>query len=165
METTREVTEQQALQRLAALCSRGEHCTGELRDKLRRWQLDDEAQQRILQYLTDHRYVDDERYCRLFIRDKMQFNKWGRRKIEQALWAKHVDEAVSRPLLDEVSTDEWCALLQPLLKGKRRGLKAASDYEADMKLLKFAVSRGFTMDVIRACLHSDTLDCDDDEAY
>ena len=34
--------------------------------------------------------------ARMFIRDKMRLNHWGPRKIEQALWAKHIDGTVSR---------------------------------------------------------------------
>jgi len=42
--------------------------------------------------------------------------------------------------------------LRPLLESKRRTLKAATDYELNMKLIKFALSRGFDMETIRKCL-------------
>ena len=91
----------------------------------------------------------------MFVRDKLKFNKWGRRKIEQALWAKRIDESVYRPFLDEVSIEEYSEILMPMLKAKRKSVKAASDYERDMKLIKYAMGRGFTMDVIKQCLNTD----------
>ena len=124
-------------------------------EKMRRWGLSETAQARVMAELVKGRYVDDSRFCRMFVRDKLKFNKWGRRKIEQALWAKRIDESVYRPFLDEVSLEEYAEILMPMLKAKRKSVKAASDYERDMKLIKYAMGRGFTMDVIKQCLNTD----------
>ena len=146
------MTEEQALSKLASECSRSEHCTGEMADKLRRWGFDETVQARIIAYLVEHRYVDDSRYAEIFIREKMKFNHWGPRKIEQALWGKRVDEDVYRPVLRAVSREEWVAILCPMLRSKARSVKAATAYEQRMKLMRFAVGRGFTMDVIEEAL-------------
>jgi regulatory protein len=82
----------------------------------------------------------------------MQFNKWGRRKIEQALWAKQVDETIYKNILDEIDQKEWKAILLPALQTKKKSIKAATPYEAYTKLVRFAMSRGFTMDIIKACI-------------
>ncbi len=39
-----------------------------------------------------------------------------------------------------------------MVKQKLRSTTAASDYELRMKVTKWALSRGFTMDIIRQCL-------------
>ncbi len=149
------ITEQEALSKLAALCSRAEHCSGEMLEKMRQWGLADEAQARVMAYLVKEKYVDDERYSRFFVRDKIHYNKWGRRKVEQALYLKHVDKSVYGPVLDEVSDAEYVEQLRPLIASKRHSIKAGSDYELNMKLIRFALGRGFTMDVIRQVLDVD----------
>ena len=88
------MTEEQALQKLAALCSQSEHCTSEMKEKMTRWGIDEDAQQRVVEYLVANRYVDDRRYARSFVNDKLKYNKWGPRKIEQSLWMKHIDESI-----------------------------------------------------------------------
>ena len=145
-------TENDAYLTLAALCAQAEHCQYEMVEKMRRWELDDEAQARVMQRLVSERYVDDERYARAFVKDKVRYNKWGRRKVEQALWQKHIDEDIRQQVLDEVDDDEYLSVLKPLLQQKRRSTKAANDYELNQKLVRFAVSRGFTYDIIRQCL-------------
>lgn len=145
-------SEEQALSKLAALCSRGEHCTGELDEKMRRWGLDEEARRRNIDYLVAHQFVDDARYCRAFVGDKVRYDKWGRRKIEQALWQKHVPSDVSGPILDDVPDDDYLAALRPLLKAKWPTIKATTDYERSMKLIKFAMGRGFELRLIRQCI-------------
>jgi regulatory protein len=122
-------------------------------EKMRRWELSDEAQARVMERLMKERYVDDERYARAFVKDKVRYNKWGRRKVEQALWQKHIGDSVRQQVLDEVDDDEYISILRPLLQQKRRSTKAASDYELNQKLIRFAVSRGFTMDIIKQCIN------------
>lgn len=142
-------TENDAYLTLAALCAQAEHCQWEMREKMRRWELSDEEQDRVLQRLVSERYVDDERYARAFVNDKVRYNKWGRRKIEQALWMKHVDETVARRILDEVPDEDYLSVLRPLLQQKRKTTKAAGDYEMNQKLMRFAMGRGFTFDIIQ----------------
>jgi len=145
-------TEQEAYLQLAALCAQAEHCQWEMLEKMRRWELPEEEQARVMQRLVSERYVDDERYTRAFVKDKVRYNKWGRRKVEQALWQKHIDDDIRQRVLDEVEDDEYLAVLRPLLKQKRKSTMAASDYELNQKLVRFALSRGFTFDIIRQCL-------------
>ena len=151
----KEVTEQGAYLQLAQLCARSEHCQHDMLEKMRRWEMSDEAQAHVMQRLISERYVDDERYARAFVRDKILYNKWGRRKVEQALWQKHIDDDIRQRILDGVDDEEYVNVLRPLLKQKRRTLKATSDYELNQKLVRFALSRGFTYDIIRQCLDTD----------
>ena len=159
----KEITEQEAYLRLSALCAQAEHCRHELFEKMRRWGLDEAVAERVATRLVSERYVDDERYTRAFVRDKIRYNKWGRRKVEQALWLKHIDRDIQQQVLDEVDDDEYLSVLRPLLKQKRRSVKAASDYELNQKLVKFALSRGFTYDIIRQCIDGDVDEVDDEE--
>ena len=155
----KEMTEQQALLKLSALCAQAEHCSYEMTEKMRRWGLPDEAQARIMARLTQERYIDDERYSRLFVREKIKFNKWGRRKVAQALMAKRIDHETIQHVLDDVDDEEYLAVLRPLLKSKRRQMKPMTPYEATSRLV-----RGFTMDLIRQCIDvTDEIDDDGEE--
>ena len=145
-------TEQEAYLTLAALCAQAEHCQWEMLEKMRRWEVPEEAQARVMQRLVKERYVDDERYAQAFVKDKIRYNKWGRRKVDQALWQKHIDEDIRKRVLDEVDDDEYLKVLRPLLKQKRKSTKANSDYELNQKLMRFALGRGFTFDIVRQCI-------------
>ena len=155
-------TEQEAYLTLAALCAQAEHCQWEMLEKMRRWEVPEEAQARVMQRLVKERYVDDERYAQAFVKDKIRYNKWGRRKVDQALWQKHIDEDIRKRVLDEVDDDEYLSVLRPLLKQKRKSTKANSDYELNQKLMRFALGRGFTFDIIRQCIDVEEEPEDDD---
>ena len=149
------MNEQQALSRVAALCAKAEYSRGDIDDQLRRWGLDVAARTRVTDYLVAHQYIDDARFCRAFVSDKIRYNHWGRRKIEQALWQKRVPEAVSAPVLDAVPDEDYLAVLRPLLKAKWPTITASSDYERSMKLIRFAMGRGFSPDLIKKALPED----------
>ena len=145
-------TEQEALITLTALCASGEHCSQEMLDKMTRWQLPEEEQARVMEYLVKNNYIDEERFTHAFVMDKIRYNKWGRRKIEQALWQKRIPKDIQIKILDEIDENEYLNVLRPLLKSKRRSIKTKNDYELNMKLIKFALGRGFTFDLIRQCI-------------
>lgn len=148
----KEMTEHEVFLQLASLCAQAEHCQYEMTEKMRRWGVPDEVQARVMERLIAGRYVDDERFARAYIKDKVCYNKWGRRKVEQALWQKHIDEDIRQRTLDEVSDEEYLRVLRPMLRQKRPSVKAANDYERNQKLMRFALGRGFTLDLIRQCI-------------
>ena len=150
------MTYEMALQRLSALCASAEHCEYEMTEKMRKWEVEESDCERIMEYLRKAKFVDDDRYARAFVKDKIKYNKWGRRKVEQGLWAKHIAEDIRQRVLDEVDESQYKSVLTDLLKSKRRSIKAANDYEMNRKLIKFALSRGFDYSIIRQCI-----DCDD----
>ena len=151
----KEMTEQEAYLQLATLCAQAEHCEQEMRDKMKHWEIDETAQNRIIDRLVKERYIDNERYARAFVKDKIRYNIWGRRKVQQALWMKRIDNDIQQRVLDEIDDKEYLDVLRPLLKQKRKSTKAANDYELNQKLVRFALGRGFTFDIIRQCLEVD----------
>jgi regulatory protein len=157
----KEKTEEEAFLQLAALCANAEHCQYEMLEKMKRWELSEEAQARVMAQLIEERYVDDRRYARAFVKDKIRYNKWGHRKVQQGLWMKRIDKEIQDEVLNEIDEKEYLNVLKPLLKQKRKSIKANSDYELNQKLVRFAYGRGFTFDIIRQCL--DVSDIDEDE--
>ncbi len=154
-------SEQEAFLRLATLCAQAEHCEKEIRDKMKRWELDEAIQEKVISHLRKERYIDDERYARAFVKDKIRYNKWGRKKIEQALWLKQIDQDIQQRVLDEIDESEYLNVLKNLLKQKRKTIKAESNYEFNQKLMRFALSRGFDFSIIRQCIDVD----EEDETY
>ena len=152
MNYRRTVTDEQALIKLTALCAKGEHCKEEMRTKMQRWGIEPERQEKILDYLVKERYIDEERYARFFINDKIKYNKWGCKKVEQALYMKRIPREIYEPILSAIEDESYEEILLPLLKNKVKTVKASSDYEKRGKLIRFALQRGFSMDQALHCL-------------
>lgn len=65
-----QVTEEEALKKVASYCSTAERCRSEISDKLQRWGIAYEAVARILTWLETENFIDEERYCRAYVNDK-----------------------------------------------------------------------------------------------
>ena len=55
--------------------------------------------------------------------------------------------------LAAVDDNEYREVLAAMLREKSRTVSAASDYERYQKLIRFALGRGFEIDVIKDCLN------------
>jgi regulatory protein len=142
------MTEQQILTKLTAVCSRAEYCKEDIRRKMERWEVADDIQEKVIAYLIKERYIDEERYARCFIKAKKEYNHWGEKKIEQALYMKRIPKDIYEPILKEICNNDFRDILKSLLQNKKRSVKASSDYELRGKLIRFAMQRGFTYDQI-----------------
>ena len=147
------MTQEQIISKLTAVCARAEHCKDDMLRRMQRWQVDEATQREVISYLVKEKYIDEERYARFFINDKIKYNRWGRRKVEQALYFKHISREVYEPLLDDVANEDFESVLLPLLQNKEKSLKYANDYEKRMKLLRFAMQRGFSYEQADKCIN------------
>jgi len=136
------------LSRLTARCSTTELCLSDIRKKLDATDITEKEKERILHRLLDEGYVDEARYARAFVRDKFRFSGWGKVKIAQGLRAKQISSTVIDEALKEIDEDYYRQTLREALKAKRRSLHEKSDYETNAKLIRFALSRGYEMNVI-----------------
>lgn len=147
-----QLTDEEAFNRVASYCSAAEHCRAEISEKLQRWGIAYKTIGEILDRLTKEKYIDEERFCRAFVKDKFRFAKWGKMKIAQELYMKKIPSDVAWRHLNEIDDQEYLSLLESLLASKRKSIHAKDDYELNGKLMRFAMSRGFEMKDIKRCI-------------
>ena len=147
-------TEEQLLQQLASLCATKECCLQDLRKKLEKAELPEEASERILQRLQAERFVDEGRFARCFAADKFRFNHWGRLKINFELSQKGISSPLREAALKAHDEEQYREVLTDLLRTKMRSTKAKNAYELVQKLLRFAASRGFESSLAMECTRS-----------
>ena len=146
-----QLTDEEALNRVASYCSTAEHCRAEINEKLQRWGIAYETIARILDQLEAEKFIDDERFCRAFVNDKFRFSKWGKMKIAQGLYMKKIPSDVVWRYLNEIDEEEYLSV-RDLLASKRKSIHASDDYELNGKLMRFAISRGFELKDIKRCI-------------
>lgn len=150
--TPKVIPPEKALIRCEELCARAERCEHELREKMRAWRIDSRDIDAIINSLTTRRFLDDSRFARAFVRDKYRFARWGRRRIAMALRQKRIDSDVIDEALEEINQDEYTAVLRSLLKAKAAHMERPLSYDDRMKLLRFAVARGFETQLVSSLL-------------
>ena len=142
-----------ALQRAAALCSRQEQCTGQIREKLKEWNLSEEDTVLIIQKLQNENFLDDGRYAAFFVKDKFRFNRWGKIKISYMLRQKGISEDIIQNALDQIDVEAYFQTCVDLIQSKSASLKEKNQFRRKGKLYRFAAGRGFEPDLIHRVLN------------
>ena len=126
-----------------ALCSRREYCISEVMDKLHSWGTDADDNARIIELLKKENFINEERYALGFVKDKFNYNKWGKLKIKAHLKAKNIPGELIKQALDTIDNEVYIKILGDLISAHRRSVKAKNQYELKGKLLRYGLSKGF----------------------
>ena len=139
------------LGRLENACARREYCSHDVFEKaVKALDGDRAAAAEIVAKLVEEKYVDDLRYASAFAREKAGITGWGPVKIRFALSAKRIPREIVDEALGEVDEGRADARLEKLLAAKCRSLQG--DPQIRLKLLKFALSRGYEYDTVASAV-------------
>ena len=142
------LSEPEALHKAASYCSLADRCMDDVRKKLTGWEIDLPAQNRIIQRLVQEKFIDEERFCKAFINDKLKFNKWGTNKIKYELRKKNISDSLIQSVFEHINPQENRERLLQLLTAKKKTVKGKNEFEIQQKLMRFAAGRGFAVDDI-----------------
>lgn len=141
------------LDRLRGLCSRREYCYADVMKKAKdALDGDSHAAHEVIDVLVQEKYVDDFRYASAFARDKSAIQGWGEVKIRYMLSAKGVSRDLIDKALEEIDQVKADSRLEKLLQNKLRSLK--DDPQCRLKLLRFALGRGYSYDEVNDVVNS-----------
>lgn len=133
---------------LQRLCVRRECCTSDLYAKALKFLEGDEAAAAdLLAELKRDGFVDDFRYASAYAREKAEMEGWGRFKITRFLAAKGIDRELVSEALAQTDRAKAERRLEEVLASRYR--LWADEPDCRLKLLKFALSRGYDYDEAR----------------
>jgi regulatory protein len=140
-------TPAEALNSLMKQLSTREMCTRDVIQLLNRWGVDKQEHEAILTKLHNDEFLDEGRYARAFVRDKIRFDHWGIQKITYTLKMKGLDGSVIRDATSEVNRSEYRTMVFRELEKKRRTI-TGTPREIFGKVARFGTSRGYETDLI-----------------
>ena len=112
-------------------------------NKLKAFDIPQEEKTKIIEYLLDNRFVNDERFAKSFVRGKVNQSGWGVNKIRFHLIQKGIDKEVIDEALGQTDEEVYRQRLIDILKTKSKTIKAANDFEKKRKLAAYAMQKGF----------------------
>ena len=137
------LTPDQVLDKMAKYCAYQERCVKDVRDKLKTYDIPQEERDKILDFLLDNRFVNDERFAKSFVRGKLNQSGWGVNKIRFHLIQKGIDKDIIEEALGQTDEEVYRQRLIEILKTKAKTIKADSDFEKKRKLAAYAMQKGF----------------------
>ena len=137
------LTPDQVLDKMAKYCAYQERCVKDVRDKLKTFEIPEEEKTKIIDYLLDNRFVNDERFAKSFVRGKINQSGWGMNKIRFHLIQKGIDKDTIDEALGQTDEEAYRQRLIDILRMKVKTVKADSDFEKKRKLAAYAMQKGF----------------------
>ena len=149
----KQLTPEEALNKAAAYCTLCERCISEVSTKLAAWGVPHGEQWKIIEHLQREGFIDEARYCRAFVNDKVRFNRWGRIKIMAALREKRLPKSLVNEAMENIDEEQYAAGLAEVISAKRKELKGKDDYAAQAKIMRHAASRGYEPPLIMKAIN------------
>lgn len=137
-----------ALSKAMAQCSRRELCSYDIRNKLLSWNVGNNETEKIIDILIKEKFINETRYATAFVRDKFNFNKWGKVKIAAHLKVKNIPPDIIRSALVLIDNVLYTKILKELITNHRRSVKAKNQYDLKAKLLRYGLSKGFESNLL-----------------
>ena len=142
-----------ALKKMIHYCDYQERCKKEIFTKLDTFELDDNDRDFIINFLNEEGFINDERYCRSFVKGKLNLKKWGVNKIKLSLITKGIDREIIDDVLSEIDKDSYKEELVNILKNKK--INEDDPYKRKAKLIRYAVSKGYSINDVMEALNND----------
>lgn len=121
----------------------------DLTKKLKKKGFSQEAIERVLAFLENYSYLDDEAYVKAYINDKFTLSKWSKKKIAYSLRGKNIpDDLIEKYLAEIPDQEEYDHALYFAQK------KAGGDFsqKSRQKVYSHLAYKGYSYDIISACL-------------
>lgn len=143
----RELSKAEWLDKAEAYCARSEHCAADVRRKLFEWGAPADIAAFIEEKLYDNDFLNDARFCRAYVHDKVEYQSWGRLKIQAGLRALQLPESEICQALADIDESKYISNLRALIASRRTDSRTNRN-SLDDKTLRFLLQRGFTFDEI-----------------
>jgi len=129
-----------------AYCARAEHCAADVRRKFNEWGAPSGLFEDIKEKLYDNGFLDDSRFCLAYVHDKVEYQSWGRMKIQAGLHALQLPEREIAKALESIDETVYFRNLRNLIKSRSK--------DPEEKQMRFLLQRGFSYEEIKENLHS-----------
>jgi regulatory protein len=151
----KQLTPEQALQKLRHYCGYQERCHSEVKEKLYSLGVFKNEHDAIIATLIEEDYLNEERFAIAFAGGKFRVKQWGRVKIKYELKQKQVSEYSIKKALQQIKEDEYRDTLKKLSAEKYASLKDEQHLVRKKKTMDYLIQRGFEMELVRAIAGND----------
>jgi len=148
----KQLTPEQALQKLRHYCGYQERCHSEVKEKLYSLGVFKKEHDAIIATLIEEDYLNEERFAIAFAGGKFRVKQWGRVKIKYELKQKQVSEYSIKKALQQITEDEYRATLKKLADEKYASLKDEQYLIRKKKTTDYLLQRGFERDSVRGII-------------
>ncbi len=150
----KQLTKEQALQKLRHYCRYQERCRSEVKNKLFELGVSKNDYDELVMELIEENYLDEERFALAFAIGKFKMKQWGRKKIHFSLKEKMVSDKCIQKALDQIKEKDYMHVLQKLAKEKYTSLKNEQWMIRKKKTMDYLLQKGYEAELVGETLNA-----------
>ncbi len=139
----KQLTEEQALQKIKQYCAYQERCHKEVKEKLYSYGLHKNEVESIIADIIENNYLNEERFAIQFAGGKFRMKHWGRKKIQYELQQKGVSAYSIKKALKELDENDYTKTLHKLASAKWNNLAGEHYLTRPAKTQAYLLQKGF----------------------
>jgi regulatory protein len=152
----KQLTKDQALQKLKHYCAYQERSHSEVKSKLYDLGVRKPEHDDIIATLIEENYLNEERFAIAFARGKFRMKQWGKVKIGYELKQRQVSAYCIKKAMKQIDEEEYLKTIQELAIEKYAALKGEQYLVRKKKTMDYLVQKGFEHPLISATVNAIT---------
>lgn len=145
----KQLTKEQALQKLKHYCAYQERSHSEVREKLYNLGVFKKDHDPVISTLIEENYLNEERFAIAFAGGKFRMKQWGRVKIKYELKQKQVSDYSIKKAMKQIPEEEYLKTLKKLADEKYTSLKGEQYLIRKKKTMDFLIQKGYESELVR----------------
>lgn len=122
----------------------------EIRKKLKEKKISETSIEKVITILKNLKYLDDSKYARMYLEEKLANNPKGKRVIAMKLAGKGINKEVIKSVIDtEYNEDTETRKAKELLAKYLKKVRAKSEMDKKQKCYRYLLSRGFDYEIVK----------------
>ena len=147
MHTSFSEEEKLILEKIKSYCQYQERCTKEVRKKLYNLKTSTESNEKIISFLKNNDFLNDERFVKFFIQGKLRIKKWGKIKLKFELKSRGINYQIIETSIKNISDDEYISYFEEYSSNKIKFLKGTL-VQKKRSFINYFTYRGWENDLI-----------------
>lgn len=133
-------------------CSKKERTLFEVKQKLNKYDIPVKVKNKIIKYLIDYDFINEQRFISSFVHDKFYIQRWGKIKITNEILKKGIKYEDLIKEIDKIPDSDYIATINYLIK-KYCKLNKANKID-NKKITNYLLQRGFEHNKIMEVINS-----------
>ncbi len=135
----------------------------EVSDRLKKDDFSEEIRERVLSFLEEYGYIDDEAFAKAYIEEKKRLKGYGGIRLKQELIMKGISREIIDGLSEELESDDIDIIKKAIEKKLKGG--SVSDRKELQRLYGYLMRKGFPYEKCKEALTEYNEETEAGEAY
>ena len=144
----KQLTKEQALQKLKHYCGYQERCHSEVKEKLFSFRIRKREQEEIVAQLIEENYLNEERFAIAFAGGKFRIKQWGKIKVRSELKKRRVSDYCINIALRQIGDKEYLQMIKKLAAKYSSSVKAEPEIVRKKKTIDYLMQKGFEGELV-----------------